>query len=398
MWTRLKVLIPGRQAWRRMLFAAGFAGVTVLAFVWGRQGGLSQAKATPPGGDPFTSPLPMTPVSNSDYGRRVVAYIYNNIPITREDLGEYLIARVGAERVDYLVNHRIIERACEARGVQVTDAEIDAQLQEDVKAMNISVADFDTKVLKRFNKTLFEYREDVLRPKLALAKFCRDRVTVTSEDLKIAFEAKYGDMVACRMIVLNDAKNALKVYEMVRDNDAAFDAEARAQFIPALGAKGGEVPPIHRHFADPRLEKEAFSLQPGEVSKVIELPDKTCVILKCVKHIPANTTKRLEDVQVALRKEIFDQKLAQQIPLVFAELRKQANPVIFLRKQATQEDLERTTRQLLSPTGATAPPPPTASAPPAPAAAPPPVVSAPAIQELPLPAVTGPKATGPHGN
>jgi len=396
MFGRLTMLIPGRQACRRMLLAVGFAGVTALAFVGGLQWGLSRAQATPPTGDPFTAPLPITPVSNSDYGRRVVAYIYNNIPITREDLGEYLISRLGAERMDFLVNHRIIEHACQTKGLQVTEAEIDAQLQDDVKAMNISVADFDAKVLKRFNKTLFEYREDVLRPRLALAKFCRDKVNVTMEDLKNAFEAKFGEKVECRMIVLNDERQAMKVFEKVRASDAAFEEEAVAQPIPALAAHKGIVPPIHRHFGDKRIEDEAFRLKPGEVSAVIELPDKTRVILKCVRHIPPDTTKRLENEQLVLRKEIFDQKLAQQIPLVFAELRKQANPVIFLRKQPAAEDLERTTRQLLSPPGA--PPPPTVSAAPPPAAVPPPMVNAPAIQELPLPPVTGPKATGQRGN
>src|SRR5207247_138483 len=76
MWRWLKGLTPGKQAWRRMVLAAGFAGVAVLAFCWGRHGGLSQAKATPPGGEPFAEQLPLAPVSNSDYARRVVAYIY----------------------------------------------------------------------------------------------------------------------------------------------------------------------------------------------------------------------------------------------------------------------------------------------------------------------------------
>jgi parvulin-like peptidyl-prolyl isomerase len=382
----LKGLTFGRQTRRRMLLASCFAGVAALAFFWGRHGGLSQAKATPPSGDPFLPQVPVAPVSTSDYSRRVVAYIYNNIPITREELGEYLIARLGAERVDYLVNHRIIERACRTKGIEISDAEINAQLADDVKGMGITVADFDAKVLKRFNKTLFEYREDVIRPKLALAKFCRDRVSVTADDLKKAYEAKYGDKVQCRMIVLSkeDSRRKDEVYERVRKSDADFDHEARSQFIPALASKGGEVPPIHRHFPDPEVEKEAFSLRPGEVSSVLGLPDGTFVILKCVKHIEADTTKRMEDVHMELHKEIFEQKLAQEVPRVFQELRKAASPVVFLRKQVTQEDLERTTRQYLAPASASAPPP---------------AVSAPSqAQELPLPAVTVPRTTPPQGN
>jgi PPIC-type PPIASE domain len=385
MWRALKVLIPGRQLWRRLVLAAGFAGVAVLAFCWGRHGGLSEAKATPPGGDPFVEPLPLAPVSNSDYSRRVVAYIHNNIPITREELGEYLIARFGAERVDFLVNHRIIEHACQARGIQITDAEITAQLNDDLKVMgNLRLEDFEKNVLKRFNKTLFEYREDVIRPKLALAKFCREHVTVTAEDMKSAFEAKYGDKVECRMIVLSKEAGRQKddVYMKVRDNDAEFDREARQQFVPALAARGGAVPPIHHHFGDARIEKEAFNLKPGEVSSVIEMVDGTFVILKCVKHIDADTTKRMEDVHETLYKEIFDQKLAQEVPKVFQEMRKQAAPVVFLRKQTSQADMERIQPQLMGAAGAGAPP----------------QVSAPQTQVLPAPPVAGSRTTPPQGN
>jgi parvulin-like peptidyl-prolyl isomerase len=388
MWKGVRALMPGWRAGRRLLLAAGFAAVVTLAFCWGRHGGLSQAKAAPPG-DPFVEPLPLAPVSNSDYARRVVAYIHNNIPITREDLGEYLIARLGAERVEFLVNHRIIEHACQSKRIQISDAELNAQLADDIKAMGINAADFENKVLKRFNKTLFEYREDVVRPKLALAKFCQDRVTVTADDLKKAFEAKYGEKVQCRMIVLDkaDDRRNLEIYEKVRNNEEEFDRAARGQFIAALGRNGGEVPPIHRHFGDPRIEKEAFSLKPGEVSSVIAMPDNTSVILKCVKHIPADTTKRMEEVHLALHKEIFDAKLAQEIPKVFEELRKQANPVVFLRKQVTQAELERNMPQLMGAAGANAPP----------AASAPAAASAPSGQAVTLPAVTAPKAPPPQG-
>ena len=44
----------------------------------------------------------------------------------------------------------------------------------------------------------------------------------------------------------------------------------------------GEMPPIAKHCGQPQLEKEAFALQPGELSGVIQLvgSDK-CVILFC---------------------------------------------------------------------------------------------------------------------
>ena len=72
------------------------------------------------------------PASNDPNG--VVAYLKGNIPITCQELGDYLIERQGAERIENLVNRRIIELACRERGIFVSDAEVDAQFAEDMKA------------------------------------------------------------------------------------------------------------------------------------------------------------------------------------------------------------------------------------------------------------------------
>src|SRR5262249_7487889 len=146
-------------------------------------------------------PPPVAAEPPSDYARRVVAYIHGNIPITREELGEYLIARVGADKLDLLINKRIIDHACQQKGIQVDDAEVEAALAEDVKGLNVNRAEFVNKLLKHYNKTLYEWKEDVIRPRLLLTKLCRDRVFVTNDDLLQAFEAYYGEKVDCKMIM-----------------------------------------------------------------------------------------------------------------------------------------------------------------------------------------------------
>src|SRR5439155_19495468 len=69
----------------RVLAAVGLVGAAAVGFWLGRGGPQSAAVAAPP--IPPAAPPP------SDYTQRVVAYIYGTVPITREDLGEYLIAR-----------------------------------------------------------------------------------------------------------------------------------------------------------------------------------------------------------------------------------------------------------------------------------------------------------------
>src|SRR6266851_8834594 len=75
----------------RLLLVVGFLGVTATTVFWGRNGSLSEATANPPGpGQAAPQPNPRNPpaaaANSSDYSHRVVAYIYDTIPITREEL------------------------------------------------------------------------------------------------------------------------------------------------------------------------------------------------------------------------------------------------------------------------------------------------------------------------
>jgi hypothetical protein len=333
----LAVLRPSPWAARRLLVLAALVGVGVGAFCWGRHGAAPRAEADPPGSvGSAKASVPASPgYTTNDYSKRVVAYVYDNIPVAREELGEYLIARFGQERVEFLVNRKIVELACQAKGVQVTDGEVEAQLQEDIKSFggNMKLEDFVNQVLRRFNKTLYEWKEDVIRPKLAMSKLVRPTIVVLPKDIEEEFEARYGAKVECRMLVLQkdypQAKRT-ELWERVRKSEEEFMKEAGTQFIPELAMRKGEVPPIHKHFPDAQIEKEAFSLQPGQVSSLIQVRDGTLVILRCVKHIPPDQSKRIEDERMKLSAEIFERKLAMRIPEVFQQMRKEANPRIVL--------------------------------------------------------------------
>src|SRR5262249_30646319 len=136
------------------------------------------------GGTVFTGPeQPGVPRA-----AQVVATFNGDIRVTREELGEYLIARYGPEHLELLVNHRIIDRACQERGVGVTDAEVEEALKKDLQVMNVDREHFVKDLLSKYKKNLYEWKEDVIRPRLLLTKLCRDRVRATDEDIQQAFE------------------------------------------------------------------------------------------------------------------------------------------------------------------------------------------------------------------
>ncbi|MCI0681952.1 MAG: hypothetical protein L0Y71_07600 [Gemmataceae bacterium] len=331
----LAKLLPSRAVLGKLTPVFGMVAVGVVTFV------LTKGHAAT--GQPGDPRQPVQPPSGG-YGGRVVAYIYGDEPITREELGEFLIARFGAERLDFLVNRRIVERTCKARGIEVTDAMIDAQLDRDLEKMgkNFTRKNFNDLVLKKFKKTMYEWKEDVIRPKLMMVQLVAPMVKVTEEDLRKGFEGRYGPKVECRWIVLPDDKYKEQLWQKASANEAGFNEVATKYNLPALCPHGGKgVPPIHRHFGDPNVERIAFGLKEGDVSPLIGLADKTVVILKCDKHIPADLTKRFEEERLALYQEIYDLKLQQTINEKVAKMREDASPKLLLQRELRQDDLER---------------------------------------------------------
>jgi hypothetical protein len=289
----------------------------------------------------------------SEYSQRVVAYINDTIPVTREEFGEYLIARFGTDRLTNFINRRIIEQACKEKGIEVTSAEVEKDFTETIKSLNTTAKDFESKILKPHNKTLYEWKEDAVRPRLMLSKMCRDRVHVTEEDISKGYEAYYGEKIECRIIMWpkNEKAIALQMYPRIRDRESEFERAAKSQASPTLAAMGGKVEPIGRHTAgNPQLEKTAFALQPGELSQLLETPEGF-VVLKCIRRVPPQTDKKLEDVREVLAKEAFEKKLQQEIPKCFQELHDKAHPLFIMKTVTTDEDLKRQARQVLAEDG-----------------------------------------------
>jgi hypothetical protein len=132
---------------------------------------------------------------------------------------------------------------------------------------------------------------------------------------------------------------AMASYARIRDSEEEFDRMARQQASPTLAPKGGTLPAFGRHtLGDENLEREAFRLQPGEVSTLVGTPQGT-VVLKCDNRIPPDTSKKLEDVREQLMQEVLAKKTQYEMQVVVKELRDKARPRSMLKDPSKAEDL-----------------------------------------------------------
>ncbi len=323
-----------RPAVRRVALAAVVVAVAVVT--WCCRGSFvhradaQPAPAQPPA--PAPTPAPARAVV-SDYADRVVAYIHKYQPITRQDLGEFLVARHGADKLPLLVNKRILDHACRQHNIVVTAAEIESALADELKGLAMSRKTFLDTVLKRYKKNLYEFKEDILRPRLQLTRLVQPTLTVSEDELRKAYDSAWGEKVECRLILwpAGQEQKAMDQYASLRDSEAAFAAAAQKQPNSGLASTGGRIKPISRYSMDPQIEAEAFKLQPGQVSTLIKTSEGT-VMLRCDRRIPADTTVNFDAVRDKVAGEIRERKLHVAMGQAFQTLRQQANPVIRLQK------------------------------------------------------------------
>jgi parvulin-like peptidyl-prolyl isomerase len=242
-------------------------------------------------------------------GANVVALV-NDTPIYLRQLDDECLARHGADVLQALIGRRTLELECQQKQITVSEQEIDAEIARLAAMLTRPLPDGspDIKgwlaiVTKQQGVSVDIYRHEKIWPSIALRKLAWSKIDVTDDDLKKGFEANYGPRVRCRAIVLNDQHRAEKVWEEARNNKTAdYFGELAAKYSIERSSRAlfGQVPPIRKNGGQKQLEDEAFRLQPGDLSGLINIDGKF-IILFCEGY-----TKPIDVSFASVKKDIED--------------------------------------------------------------------------------------------
>jgi hypothetical protein len=245
-----------------------------------------------------------------------VAALVNGQKVTMAHLAEQCIDRHGKEVLEGTVHRKLIEQACRKHSITIAEADIDAEIARAASSSVKPKADGSPDVeawLKLVTEeqgvSLEVYRRDAVWPSVALKKLVADKVQVTDEDLQKGYAANYGVRVRCRAIVMNDLRQAQRVWTKARDNcTVEYFGELATEYSMESSSRAlrGEVPPLKKHGGRPLLEKEAFSLKPGEISGIIQVDDQY-VILFC-EGLTTPTEVAFDTVRQYIHDEVFEKK------------------------------------------------------------------------------------------
>lgn len=267
-----------------------------------------------------------------------IAAMINETKISKLYLAEECIARFGNQMLDTEINRMILIQALQAKNMQVTQEDLNGEIARAAATYGyfgtnnqIDVDRWLKFVTQNDESKIDFYIEDEVWPSVALRKLVEASVSVDQEDLKKGFEANYGPRVETLAIVLSDNRQALKVWDMAKNNlSKEFFGKLANQYSVEPQSKNnhGVVPPIQMHGGRPQLEQEAFNLQTGELSKIVQAGDHW-IILYCLGRTTPVVTD-FEAVRDELQKHIFEKKLNLAMADEFQRLREVAQIDNFL--------------------------------------------------------------------
>ena len=267
-----------------------------------------------------------------------IAARLNGYPIKTAELAAECLERHGEEVLAGEINRVLLEQALRARNLAVSKEDIRHEVYRAAEAMGFETKHGEVDVQRWIKHVTTEqeislqiYERDAVWPSSALKKLVQGRVKVSEEDLQRGFIANYGERARCRVIVTDNHRRALKVFELARNNPSVANfSRLAAEYSddPGGRANGGLVPPVQRFGGRPYLEEQAFKLQNGEISPIVQLGNQFVVLRGEGRTVP--TKVRFDEIRDLLAKDIYEKKIRREMAKEFNRIKDQSHVVNYL--------------------------------------------------------------------
>jgi foldase protein PrsA len=248
--------------------------------------------------------------------------------ITYDVVAAECFNRHGKEVLEKLINRTIIQQACLKEGIQVTEVEVKQEVQKIAQKFKLDADTWYQMLQAERDLSPLQYQRDIIWPMLALRKLAGKEIVITQADRTKAFERDYGPRVEAKMIMLDNLRRAEEVWHKATQPNAStgkpedFGRLAREYSIePTSRALDGAIPPIRMHVGSQEVIKQAFKLQIGEISGIIQAGTGRYVILLCEGYTEQVAT--YSEVRDLIEKHLLEEKRQEAVAKVFVKIRKE---------------------------------------------------------------------------
>ena len=279
-----------------------------------------------------------------------VAAIINGTQVRTDELAERCMERYGSVMLKSLIDQKLIEQMLKKKDLSVTPEEIQAELESqaaqwmplkdgkpDVQGFLLSM------ISEGFPESVF--RNDVMWKMVALKKLVEGTYSVSDAELHKGFEARYGARVQVRAIFLDNLRRAQEAWDLARKDPSPENfAKLAKQYStdPDSAAVGGQMPPIPRNTGREQIEKEVFSLKPGEISSIVSLGQERYVIMLC-EGMTEPVDVDFDTVKDDIQKDLMLYKRDIQIGLLMDECTRKSRIDNFLDGTSTEPESQSET-------------------------------------------------------
>lgn len=242
----------------------------------------------------------------------VVARVNGEV-ITKDELFDAMYEYIGPQVLDEMIIIRLTQQEAARRGIGVTDADIEAEL--DAWAVQVGGRANLELLLMQQGMTVEQLAEQ-LRINLTIRALIASEIVVTDEEVRQVFDANPDqfarqEMVRARHILVDTREQAEALRAQILDG-ADFAQLAREHSTdPGSGPNGGDLGWFGRGVMVAPFEEAAFALPVGRVSEPVETAFGFHLIL-VEERQEAEEPAFTDEVAELIRTALVDQKVEQR--------------------------------------------------------------------------------------
>lgn len=242
----------------------------------------------------------------------------NGVPVLKDELFEIMYAQGGSDALEQLIARKLIAQEAENVGIEVTEEEMDAEIESIIGESFEGSREEFLEVLEIYGISEESFREDA-RLNLLVRKLAMTRIELSDDELRGFFDEnknlfEQAEEIEVRHILVETEEAAAEVVELLEGGGDFTELAAEFSIDQSNKDNAGYLGFFGRGVMVPEFEEAAFGMTVGEVSGVVESPFGFHIIELLDRRDAVEVT--FEDVE----DDVNDAFIEDRVPTVINEI------------------------------------------------------------------------------
>jgi len=263
--------------------------------------------------------------------------VVNGEPLWERDFARTLVRTLGVATVDAYVDGVLVEQEAARRGVSVTDEELAARRELEIRLGLLRLFENARMSPEEFRALAAGYGWDeaatrreieqsvpprALRIRLLTEKLLRHHIELTEQDVRSYYERTRGERFSAAHIVTNDQATGKAILELIRKGEVAWaEAVVRYSLDRASVPYNGRMRPVPVSSA---LGHALSKMRPGELRLYHD--GQNWHVLQLIRRLPADEAP-YEQLKDSLKRELYCRRVEELANSWLADLHARASVV-----------------------------------------------------------------------